>query len=77
MLQTMLAPSPALADEKELCCQSEESLGAINLPLNITAAFALPALQDVCQTFVGFTVDQSKGFCEYTPITGKGEGIII
>uniref|UniRef100_A0A5K3EJ85 Kringle domain-containing protein n=1 Tax=Mesocestoides corti TaxID=53468 RepID=A0A5K3EJ85_MESCO len=77
LLQTMLVPSPALNDEKELCCQSEESLGAIEMPLNITASFALPALQASCQSFIGFTVDQSKGFCEYTPITEQPESILV
>ncbi|KAH9277864.1 Plasminogen [Echinococcus granulosus] len=77
LLQTMFLPSPALNDEKELCCQSEESLGAIELPLNITASFALPALQASCQSFVGFTVDQTKGFCEYTPITEQPESIVV
>ena len=71
VLQAMFLHSHALNDEKELCCQSEESLGATEIPLNITAPFALPALQASCQSFIGFTVDQTKGFCEYTPITGK------
>ncbi|VUZ55970.1 unnamed protein product, partial [Hymenolepis diminuta] len=77
LLQTTLLPLPILNDEMEFCCQSEESLGAIELPLNITAPFALPPLQGFCQSFIGFTVDLEKGFCEYTPITEQPESILV
>ncbi|KAM7533029.1 hypothetical protein Aperf_G00000119698 [Anoplocephala perfoliata] len=77
LLQTTFLPLPVLNDEREFCCQSEESLGAIEMPLNITAPFALPALQGFCQSFVGFTVDLEKGFCEYAPITEQPESILV
>ncbi|KAL7055765.1 hypothetical protein AAHC03_022654 [Spirometra sp. Aus1] len=71
LLQTILSPSSMLSDEKEFCCRSEESLGALDMPLNITSAFTLPAAQTVCQAFKGFNVDQTKGLCVYTPVSGE------
>nr|VZI08875.1 unnamed protein product [Spirometra erinaceieuropaei] len=77
LLQTILSPSSMLSDEKEFCCRSEESLGALDMPLNITSAFTLPAAQTVCQAFKGFNVDQTKGLCVYTPVSDQPESLIV
>ncbi|KER32217.1 hypothetical protein T265_01652 [Opisthorchis viverrini] len=50
-----------------LCCRTEESVGAIRFPIKLEAPFKLPAIHRPCQAIENFNVDSELQFCVYYP----------
>lgn len=55
------------------CCREEETIGAIQFPIPLSAPFKLPAIRAPCQTIEGFNVDAELSHCLYYPRGGTSE----
>lgn len=57
----------SLRTAENVCCRSEESIGAVKLPIKFSSPFRLPALDRPCQVFEGYNVDAEIHQCVYYP----------
>ncbi|TNN08424.1 Tissue-type plasminogen activator, partial [Schistosoma japonicum] len=59
------------------CCRTEESIGAIKLPINLKAPFKLPAVYQPCQAIENFNVDAELHQCVYYPKGNKSQIMFV
>ncbi|GAA52472.1 nidogen-2 [Clonorchis sinensis] len=60
-----------------LCCRTEESVGAIRFPIKLEAPFKLPAVHRPCQAIENFNVDSELQFCVYYPQGKTPQTLIV
>ncbi|CAH8621198.1 unnamed protein product [Schistosoma rodhaini] len=59
------------------CCRTEESIGAIKLPINLEAPFKLPAVYQPCQAIENFNVDAELHHCVYYPKGNRSHIMLV
>ncbi|CAH8571135.1 unnamed protein product [Heterobilharzia americana] len=59
------------------CCRTEESIGAIKLPIHLEAPFKLPAVYQPCQAIENFNVDAELHQCVYYPKGNRSHFMLV
>ncbi|CAH8641840.1 unnamed protein product [Dicrocoelium dendriticum] len=59
------------------CCRTEETIGAIRLPIKMAAPFKLPAVYRPCQAIENFNVDAELHHCVYYPQGETPQALIM
>ncbi|CAH8533291.1 unnamed protein product [Schistosoma turkestanicum] len=59
------------------CCRTEESIGAIKLPISLEAPFKLPAVYQPCQAIENFNVDAELHQCIYYPKGNRTHTMLV